>query len=40
MNDLSNSLAITGVKKKTIPASPWSKNMVVIAKVVNAMSTT
>jgi len=35
-----NILAITGVKKKTIPASPWSKNMVVIVEVANAMSTT
>ena len=40
MNDPSNSLAITGVKKKNIPARPWSKNTVVIVKVANAMSTT
>jgi len=35
-----NILAITGVKKKPIPARPWSKNMVVIVEVANAMSTT
>ena len=40
MNNPSNSLVITGVKKKNIPASPWSKNTVVIVKVANAMSTT
>ena len=40
MNNPSNSLVITGVKKKNIPASPWSKNTVVIVKVANAMLTT